>query len=94
MLSRAVDIYIFIFIRHSHAQFEDNTLGNIQPVKVMVEDVTKTVPHRRCRVVQSLFSNESGGFDADDWPLAHKASLLTQQTGLEKHLTQQRWTRV
>ena len=27
---------------HSHAQFEDDTLGNIQPVKVMVEDVTKT----------------------------------------------------
>ena len=27
---------------HSHAQFEDDTLGNIQPVKVMVEDATKT----------------------------------------------------
>ena len=27
---------------HSHEQFEDDTLGNIQPVKVMVEDVTKT----------------------------------------------------
>jgi len=25
---------------HSRAQFEDDTLGNIQPVKVMVEDVT------------------------------------------------------
>jgi len=27
---------------HSNAQFEDDTLGNIQPVKIMVEDVTKT----------------------------------------------------
>jgi len=29
---------------HSHAKFEDDTLANIQPVKVMVDDVTKTVP--------------------------------------------------
>jgi len=36
VLSR-MDIYT-----HSHAQFEDDTLGNIQPVKVMVEYVTKT----------------------------------------------------
>ena len=27
----------------SHAQFEDDTLGNIQPVKVMVEDVTHSL---------------------------------------------------
>ena len=32
-----MDIYT-----HSHALFEDDTLGNIQPVKVMVEYVTKT----------------------------------------------------
>jgi len=35
-----------IFI-HSHAQFEDDTLGNIQPVKVMVEDVTRPLSNFR-----------------------------------------------
>ena len=35
------------FIR-SHAQFEDDTLGNIQPVKVMVKDVTKTAVEFPC----------------------------------------------
>jgi len=28
--------------KNHHAQFEDDTLGNIQPVKVVVEDMTKT----------------------------------------------------
>jgi len=33
---------------HSHAQFEDDALGNIQPVKVMAEDVTKTAVEFQC----------------------------------------------
>jgi len=39
-----------IFI-HSHAQFEDDTLGNIQPVKVMVEDVTRPLSNFRVPVM-------------------------------------------
>ena len=35
---------------HSHAQFEDATLGNIQPVKVTVEDVTILRPLSNIRV--------------------------------------------
>ena len=48
MLSRAD------FIR-DHAQFEDDTLGNIQPVKVMVKDVTKTAVEFPCT------SDDAGG---------------------------------
>jgi len=40
---------------HSHAQFEDDTLKNIQPVKVMVEDVTKTAVEFPCT------SDDAGG---------------------------------
>jgi len=40
---------------HSHAQFEDDTLGNIQPAKIMVEDVSKTAVEFPCT------SNDAGG---------------------------------
>ena len=40
---------------YSHAQFEDDTSGNIQPVKVMVEDVTKTAVEFPCT------SDDAGG---------------------------------
>jgi len=43
-----------IFI-HSHAQLEDDTLGNIQPVKVTVEDATKTAVEFPCT------SDDAGG---------------------------------
>ena len=39
----------------SHTQFEDDTMANIQPVNVMVEDVTKTAVEFPCT------SDDAGG---------------------------------
>ena len=56
MLSRA-DIYSL----HSHAQFEDDTLGNIQPVKIMMEDVTKTVNEALSDLLVATHARRDGG---------------------------------
>jgi len=49
---RCLAVQTFI---HSYAQFEDDTLGNIQPVKVIVEDVAKTAVEFPCT------SDDAGG---------------------------------
>ena len=36
---------------HRHAPFEDDTLGNVQPVKVVVENATKTAIQFPCAVM-------------------------------------------